>query len=114
MVDDVAVSIVQDIIRFPVVYTIDVEIMPQKIVMELLGGAKLANGKDIRLHEIQNGSDALILTLGVVGGLLTTAIALVIAILQQIVLHHGNDGLLSHRSDRTKRQGKKNKKTSHF
>ena len=59
-------------------------------------GAKLADGEDVGLHIIDKSTDALVLALCVVVGFVAVGkAALVVAIIQQVVLHHG-EGVLGH------------------
>ena len=90
MVDDVAACVVDDIVGLPVVCTVDIQIVTKKIVQQLLCGTKLTNGKDIGLHIVQEGADTFVFPLGVVVGLVTIGeAALVVAVLQQVILHYG-------------------------
>lgn len=102
MIDNVAVGIIHLIVRFPVIYTANIQVVPQKIVANGIGSAKLVDGENIRFHIFQYRADVFILLLRVVVSLETTCpAAIVIAVFQQIVLHDG-DGVLCESKIRSK------------
>ena len=89
MVDDVLSSVVDDVVRLPIVGSVDVEVVSEEVVLQGGRGAKFTDGEDVGFHVIHDGAYAFVLALGVVVGLIAVGkAAVVVAIIQQIVLHH--------------------------
>ena len=90
MIDNVAVSIINPIVRFPVIHAFGVQVVPQKIVANGIGSAKFIDGENVRFHIFQYRSDVIILLLRVVVGFETACpAAVVIAIFEKVILHDG-------------------------
>lgn len=100
MVDNAATGVVDDVVCLPVIHAIDIQVVSQEIVLKLLCFTKLANGEDVGLHIVHQGADAFVLALRVVVGLKAVGkTALVVAIIQEVVLHHGESVLGFGRED---------------
>ena len=84
MVDDALSGVVDDVVGFPIVGTIDVEVVPEEVVLQGCRGTKLADGEDVGLHVIQDGTDALILVLRVVVGFVAVGEAAVVVVLMTV------------------------------
>ena len=90
MVDDVAVCIIDNVVRLPIIGPVDIEVMAQKISLKGLCGTKLTNGEDVGFHIIHDSADAFVLALRVVVGFKAVGkTTLMVAIIQEVVLHHG-------------------------
>ena len=104
MVDDVATRIVDVIIRFPISHTINIQVVPQKTIQKVLRCAKLAHRQDVGLHIVHQGPDALVLALRVVVCLIAVSeTTIVVAVFQEVVLHHGQR-ILRHNLRRKRHQ----------
>jgi hypothetical protein len=83
MIDNVAACVIDDVVRLPIAGPVDVEVVTQEIVLLLLCSAKLADGEDVGLHIVDEGTNTFVLALRVVVGLIAVGItAVVIAIIQ--------------------------------
>ena len=83
VVDDISTRLVDDVVGLPIISSIDVEIMPQKVVLQCSSGTKLADGENIGFHMVHNSADAFVFSLGVVVGFEALCVtAIVVAIIQ--------------------------------
>ena len=113
MVDDVAVGVIDDVVGFPIVDPIDVEVVADEVVLDGLRGTELVDCQDVGPDMIQHHTNGFILVLRIVGGFVAIGPAtLVVAIFEQVVLHHG-DGFLCLQPQRKPQYEKNNKKTPH-
>lgn len=114
MVDDAAIGVVDDVVCPPVIHAIDIQVVSQEIVLQLLCLAKLANGEDVGLHIVHQGADTFVFALRVVVRLVTVGVtATVVAVLQQVILHHG-EGVLCLDATNHHQGSQKTEKTSHL
>ena len=108
MVDDVAVGVVEAVVRLPPVHTVDVQVVAQEVVLQGVSGAKFVDGQNVRLYIIQYSADAFVLELCVVVGLEARGeTAVVIAVFEEVVLHHRED-VLCFRQGRDKEKNEQN------
>ena len=115
MVDDIAARVVDDVVGLPIIGPVDVEVVPQKVVLQRSSGAKLADGEDIRFHIADDGANAFVLALCVVVGLEAVGeTTVVVAVIQQVVLHHGEGVLGLNRKDRPQQYNNREYFAFHF